>query len=140
MADTPQRLVERFYAEVCNRADEAVARAILAEDFGFRGSLGPERRGQDGFIDYMRSIHTALGDYTCIIDDLVAAGDRVAARMTFQGRHQGDFFGVAPSGEMVCWAGAAFFRIADGRIAELWVLGDIDSVKQQLGRDAASTF
>ena len=51
MADTPQRLVERFYEEVWNRADETVAREILAEDFAFRGSLGPERRGQDGFID-----------------------------------------------------------------------------------------
>lgn len=140
MADTPQRLVERFYEEVWNRADEAVAREILAEDFAFRGSLGPERRGQDGFIDYMRSIHAALGDYTCIIDDLVATDGEAAARMTFQGIHRGDFFGVAPTGKIVRWAGAAFFRIAEGRIAALWVLGDIDSVKQQLGRDAAATF
>jgi hypothetical protein len=36
----PQRLVERFYFDVWNRADEEAVRLILAADFRFRGSLG----------------------------------------------------------------------------------------------------
>ena len=140
MAATPAALVERFYGEVWNRADEAVAREILDEDFRFRGSLGPENRGQDGFIEYMRSIHAALADYTCTIEDIVATDDRAAARMNFKGIHRGEFFGVAPSGNIIKWAGAAFFRIAEGRIAELWVLGDVDSVKRQLGGGVSTVF
>ena len=50
MSTDPRHLVERFYNEVWNNADEAVAREILAEDFRFRGSLGPDKFGQDGFI------------------------------------------------------------------------------------------
>jgi hypothetical protein len=42
---TPAELVRRFYDEVWNRRDEAVAREILHRDFRFRGSLGPELRG-----------------------------------------------------------------------------------------------
>ena len=84
MQVTPKSLVERFYYEVWNRADEGVAREILHPKFRFRASLGPERRGPDGFIEYMRSIHAALGNYTCIIDDLVTTEDRAAARMTFK--------------------------------------------------------
>lgn len=125
-------LVERFYHEVWNAADETVAREILDPDFRFRGSLGPERRGQDGFIEYMRSVHDALADYTCIIEDLVATDDRVAAQMTFRGVHRADFFGVAATGRTVAWAGAAFFTIGENRIRSLWVLGDVDSLKQQL--------
>jgi len=53
MTGTPQELVERFYHEVWNRADEDVAREILHADFQFRGSLGPVYRGPDGFIGYM---------------------------------------------------------------------------------------
>jgi steroid delta-isomerase-like uncharacterized protein len=140
MASAPVALVERFYDEVWNDANEKVAREILHEDFHFRGSLGPEERGQDGFIAYMRSIHAALADYTCSIEDIVATDDRVAARMIFKGVHRGEFFGVAPSGKIVRWAGAAFFRIAGNRIVELWVLGDVDSVKRQLGDGAASVF
>ncbi|NKB56460.1 MAG: DUF4440 domain-containing protein [Alphaproteobacteria bacterium] len=133
-------LVERFYHEVWNRADEAVAREILAEDFRFRGSLGPEKRGRDGFIEYMRSVHHALRDYTCIIEDLVVTEDQVAARMIFKGVHQDEFFGVAATGREIAWAGAAFFEIENGRIAALWVLGDIDNVKQQLGGEASTSF
>lgn len=133
-------LVERFYYEVWNNADERVACEILSDDFRFRGSLGPEKRGSDGFIEYMRSIHQALADYRCIIDGIVVDDEQVAARMTFKGRHQATFFGVEATGREIAWAGAAFFRIENGRIAELWVLGDIDSVKEQLGRQASKGF
>src|SRR5260370_38915027 len=85
MTVTPRLLVERFYHEVWNKADEAVAREILHRDFRFRASLGPERRGPDGFIDYLRSIHKALPGYTCIIDDLVGTADHAAARRTLKG-------------------------------------------------------
>jgi steroid delta-isomerase-like uncharacterized protein len=130
---TPQSLVERFYHEVWNRADEAVAREILHPDFRFRASLGPERRGQDGFIEYMRSIHAALADYTCRIEDLVTMRNRAAARMSFSGIHRARFFGVEATGRVITWAAGAFFTTDGDRINELWVLGDIDSVKQQLG-------
>ena len=140
MPTDPKTLVERFYHELWNQADETVALEILDADFRFRGSLGPERRGRDGFIDYLRSIHAALGDYVCVIEDLVVTEDRAAARMTFRGRHQAPFFGVKATGREIEWAGAAFFRTRDGRITELWVLGDIDSVKQQLGTDDARSF
>jgi len=133
MPSTSRELVERFYHEVWNNADESVAREILDEDFRFRGSLGPEKRGQDGFIDYMRAVHDALADYQCIIEDLITTEDRATARMTFKGVHQAEFFGIEATGQEIKWAGAAFFTISDGRISELWVLGDIDSVKQQLG-------
>lgn len=134
------RLVEEFYHTVWNKADEEAARRVLSADFRFRGSLGPEKYGPDGFIAYMRSVHRALGGYICVIEEVVADGDRVAARMRFRGRHQAEFFGVAATGRDIEWAGAAFFRVDQDRIAELWVLGDIDSVKQQLGQGTSAGF
>lgn len=136
----PRQLVERFYYELWNKADEDVARVILDEGFRFRGSLGPEKRGRDGFIAYLRFIHAALDGYTCTIEDLIQTQDRVAARMTFRGVHKGEFFGVQPTGREIAWAGAAFFTVRNGVIAELWVLGDIDSVKAQLGPGADAGF
>jgi hypothetical protein len=49
MADTVENLVRRFYEEAWNRWDDTVVDALLAEDFVFRGSLGDEVRGRDGW-------------------------------------------------------------------------------------------
>jgi steroid delta-isomerase-like uncharacterized protein len=133
-------LVERFYYEAWNRADEDVARAILHPEFRFRASLGPERIGPDGFIDYMQSIHAALADYTCIIDDLIAEDNRAAARMIFRGIHRGPFFGVEATGREISWVGSAFFTTDGRQITDLWVLGDVDSVKRQLGLSPETSF
>ncbi len=127
-----EHLVIRFYDDVWNRSDEALAREIVTPDFTFRGSLGLTKQGPEGFIDYMRTVHAALAGYTCTIDDLFATEARAAARMTFAGKHQGEFFGFPPTGRQVTWSGAAFFTFSGGRINDLWVLGDIDAIKSQL--------
>jgi predicted ester cyclase len=126
-------LIEDFYYRVWNRGEEEVARQILASDLRFRGSTGPIRSGVEDFLSYVRLIRGALSCYECVIEDLVMEGDRVFAKMLFKGRHTGTFFGVAPSEREISWAGAALFHIAQNRIHSIWVLGDVDSLKQQLG-------
>ena len=133
-------LVRRFYSEVWNRSDEAVAYAILHDDFRFRGSLGSEWIGPAEFVGYVRSVHTALAGYTCMVEDLIESGLRVAARMRFTGTHAAPFFGVPASGRQLTWSGAAFFTVDGRRITELWVLGDIDGLKQQLGAGVTACF
>jgi predicted ester cyclase len=88
----------------------------------------------------MRFVHAALAHYTCTIDDLIATNDRAAARMTFSGVHRGRLFSVDATGREIRWSGAAFFTAGGGQITELWVLGDVDSVKQQLNARAGSRF
>lgn len=138
MPTSPTRLVERFYQEVWNEANEDVAREILHPEFRFRASLGPEKSGPEGFIEYMRLIHAALSEYTCTIQDIIEQGNRAAARLRFSGLHRGTLFGVAATGRPIAWSGAAFFSTDGRQITSLWVLGDVDAVKQQLGRDGGA--
>jgi predicted ester cyclase len=81
-----------------------------------------------------------LADYRCVIDDLVTAGSRAAARMTFTAIHRGVLFDVPATGRVITWVGAAFFTIAQNRVTRLWVIGDIDAVKRQLGVGASDPF
>lgn len=131
-SDLHRRQVRRFYDEIWNRADLGVIPELLAVDVTFRGSLGRALTGHAEFADYVRGVTTVLGDYRCEIVTLVADGDRVAARMTFSGIHRGPLLGVPATGRRVSWTGAAFFTFSDGRIADLWVLGDIDGLRRQL--------
>ena len=137
-------LIERFYGELWDRGDLSVAGEILAPDFRFRGSLGPEKIGVDAFLEYVRLVRGALSGYRSDIEHMVQDGASVACRMTFSGDHIGPLFGVAATGKRISWPAAAFFEIPPGapgvdRIAALWVLGDVDAVKRQLGAQGAET-
>ncbi len=140
MSTTPTQLIEQFYHEVWNKGDEAIAHKILHLDFMFRGSLGPEHHGPDGFIQYLRAVRTSLPDFICNIQEIVSEDNRAVARMEFVGTHEGEFYGVAPTGQQIIWSGAAFFKTDGRQIVDLWVLGDIDAVKHQLGVQRGGSF
>lgn len=125
-------LVDAFYRRIWNAGELDAASSLLTDAFVFRGSLGNELQGREAFLDYVRTVRTALGDYRCDILDCVTEGDRAFARMRFSGRHVGVFRGFAPTGKPVEWAGAALFRFEDFRIAELWVLGDLAGLDAML--------
>jgi len=137
---SPERLIERFYREIWDHADEEVAREILAASLRFRGSLGPEKRGPEGFIEYLRAVHAALENFESIVEDLLVDGNRAAVRLTFRGIHRGVLFGFEPTGKLVSWQAAAIFETDGEKITALWLLGDVDAVKRQLGAPEAQTF
>jgi steroid delta-isomerase-like uncharacterized protein len=118
-------LVADFYRRIWNDGDLAAAETLLADDFAFRGSLGIEKRGRDEFLKYVRSVRAALSDYHCEILTCVTESDQAFAQMRFSGRHAGTFLGYPATGKAVHWLGAALFRVNDGVIAQLWVLGDL---------------
>jgi steroid delta-isomerase-like uncharacterized protein len=131
-------LVQDFYERIWNGGDDAAALELLADDFTFRGSLGPSMQGRDAFLVYVRAVRGSLADYRCEILACVAEGRQAFARMRFSGRHTGEFRGHAPTGKVVAWQGAALFTFAADRIADLWVLGDLAGLDEALRADAAS--
>jgi steroid delta-isomerase-like uncharacterized protein len=132
--DHHKQQVVRFYREIWNRPDLSVVPEILAPDVSFRGSLGAVKSGHAEFGDYVRHVTGALGEYRCDIEDLVAEADQVVARMVFSGVHRAEFLGVPATGRRVAWAGAAFFTFEDGFVKDLWVLGDLFGLHEQLRR------
>jgi steroid delta-isomerase-like uncharacterized protein len=125
-------LIERFYTEMWNRFDKALIPALLTEDLEFRGSLGQVKRGHRQFAEYVEFIRAVFPDFTNIVEEIVSEGDRSFARLTYRGTHRGELFGIPASGRRVEYAGAARFRFRDGRIASVWVLGDVYGLLQQL--------
>lgn len=123
-------LVEAFYEKVWNAGEDSSE--LVAPSLRFRGSLGVECEGRAAFADYVRSVRESLADYHCEIVEAVDDGDRCFARMRFSGRHVGTLLAVPATGRTVCWEGAALFHREDGRIARVWVLGDIDALREQL--------
>jgi steroid delta-isomerase-like uncharacterized protein len=132
-AQANRALIRRYYEELWNRWDLAVADEIIAEDLTFRGSLAVRVRSRAGFKQYVAMVRGAFPDFHNTIEDLVAEGDRVAVRLSYRGTHRGDLFGMAPTGKKISYAGAALFRIVGGKIVDGWVLGDTLRLLRQLG-------
>ena len=70
--ETNKSLVRRFYNVVWNTWDEQATREILSPEIDFRGSIGLQKHGQDGFIEYLNIMQSAFPDFHNQIDDLVA--------------------------------------------------------------------
>ena len=88
--------------------------------------------GIAGFKYAVQALQTAFPDLTMTVHDLIAEGDKVVARLTARGTHQGSFRGIAPTGRVVEWTGIRIFRIAEGKIAEHWANWDDLSLVQLL--------
>jgi steroid delta-isomerase-like uncharacterized protein len=103
-------LVRRYYEELWNQWRLDLIDQLIASDFAFRGSIGLQVQGRDGFRDYMATIRAAFPDFHNVVEDLIAEGDQVAARLTYRGTHRGSLLGVAPTGRRISYAGMALFR------------------------------
>lgn len=126
--------VHRLYEAIRNQTDKEVIPSLIHPDVRFRGSLGEVQRGLDKFSGYLDFVREALDHYRCDIIDMVAEDDRVYARILYSGVHRGDFFGFAPTYAKLRWEGIAAFTFTDGKIAELWAIGDMQAVLKQLAR------
>ena len=129
--------VRRFYKVLWDAHDRDAIPSVLHDDFNFRGSLGDEKRGHNGFTEYVDKIHSALGNYRCVIEVLVEERNKVFAKMSFGGVHRGRFMGYAPSGKRLNWSGCALFTFRGEKVSDLWVLGDLKGLEDQLKRNGS---
>ncbi len=60
-----------------------------------------EVRGTQTVKDNIVWFRNAFPDLSCTVEEQVAEDDKVVSRWTLRGTHQGEFFGVAASGERV---------------------------------------
>lgn len=127
-----QNLIVRYYHEMWNKWNFALADQLLAEEISFRGSLGTETHGRAAFCDYMRRVQGTFPDFYNEIGEMIAERNRVFAQLTYTGTHRGEICGVAPTGAKVSYAGAASFRIENGQISQGWVLDDLAGLLGQL--------
>ena len=67
------------------------------------------------------------------IQDVIVAGDTIAARAVVTGTQEKDFGGIRSSGKSFTIDQALFARVRDDRIIEAWEIVDTASLMRQLG-------
>jgi steroid delta-isomerase-like uncharacterized protein len=128
-------LVRRWFEEVWNKGREEAIDEMFDEEgvaHGLADETGAPLRGASGFKPFFRKFREAFPGVEVVVDDAISEGDRVAARCTVRGRHEGHTLGFAATSRPVEFTGMTFARVRDGKIVEAWNNFDFMSMFQQL--------
>jgi predicted ester cyclase len=127
---------QRFH-DAANTGDiEVISKSIdefVAPDAVIRTPLPIEATGADALKQIWAMLLRIYPDIHLTVEDLIAEGDKVVGRTTVTGTHQGEFMGVAPTGNSVTYNEMFMFRFADGRVVETWGVVDVYAQMKQIG-------
>jgi steroid delta-isomerase-like uncharacterized protein len=131
-ASRNKEIIRRYFDRWANHGDTAVADELMAPNLVLRNppnvltNLADYKRSMAGF-------HAAFPDLRFTIEDEIAEGDRVVVRWSLRGTNTGPYQGQPATGKPIAVTGASTFRLADGRIQEVWVSMDRLGLMDQLG-------
>jgi steroid delta-isomerase-like uncharacterized protein len=136
MSEANKQLVRRWFEEVWNKG-RADAIDEMFDENGIAHGLADDPanpiKGPTAFRPFHETFRQAFPNMVIDIEDLVAEGDRVAARCAVRAKHEGEFMGRAATQSPVEFTGITIVRIANGKIVEAWNNFDFMTMYKQVG-------
>lgn len=132
-AEDNKRINRQFYERVFNQHNLDAIPEYIGKSYtghSFPPGLPP---GPEGLKVFLSVFFSAFPDGKVTVEDILAEGDRVAARAVFSGTHQGDFQGIPATGKKVAVPAIDLARFEDGKLVEHWGGPDLMSLMVQLG-------
>ena len=129
------KAVIRSFVEFVNAHNWDRLRILLAPNFIRYSDAGgePEVRSAEDLITRLKNEVLTFPDAEETLLDLIAEGERVAARSHFRGTQVGSMGSYPPSGKVLSATCLAIYHLKGGRIAEAWVEWDNLYGLRQLG-------
>jgi steroid delta-isomerase-like uncharacterized protein len=121
MTEENKAIARRVY-EIVSTGNFERATEIVDQDASDneRCVQDPPAKLIDTFKETFTEAREGFPDLSVTVEDVMAEGDRVAARVTMRGTHHGEFQGIAPTGKHVEVKAMDMFRISNGKIVEHW--------------------
>jgi steroid delta-isomerase-like uncharacterized protein len=142
VTQTPEKnkaAIRKLYEDLLNTGNLELLDQLIAEDY-----VGIyDQRGPSAFAETIRTLRQGFPDIQWTIEDLVAAGDRVAVRWSWQGTHKNPFRGFPASHKKVTDKAIAIYQFRDNKIVHAWIETDRLGLLQQIGavpQDLGSTL
>jgi predicted ester cyclase len=121
-AEENKAVVRREQEELWNHTGDLDA----AEELFAAGQADAAKQGA---ADFRRG----FPDVISTIEDIIAEGDKVVAYWRSRATHQGNYMGIAPTGNRIEFTGISVYRIEEGKIAREWTVEDQFGLMQQIG-------
>ena len=127
------KLLKRFYDEFWNKRRFDILDELVTQDcllhFADRSHQMLSETSRKVHQDWIKS----FPDLKFTIHDLMEEGDLTAVRLTFEGTHQGQFEGIAPTNKHFRVTEMLFARVQGDKICEMWEDYDMLGMMKQLG-------
>jgi steroid delta-isomerase-like uncharacterized protein len=128
------KVVMRRFVEFINTGSEKLAEELISPDAIFHVPGRPEPlRGPAGYLAVIGMMRGGFPDIQWTLEEMIAEDDKVAARFTMRGTHQGSFFGVPPTGKTIAVQAMNFYRLSGGQFIEERGQPDLLGLLQQIG-------
>jgi predicted ester cyclase len=72
-------------------------------------------------------------DIDVTVEDVIGEGDRVYARFTTRGTHNGTLMGIPPTGRPVTIHEMSCHRLEGGKVVESWIGENVPNILYQIG-------
>ena len=127
--------LRRIYEEMFNQGKLAIADELIAHDFLNHAAPPGSNRGPESMRQLVTMLSTTFPDMHYTVEELVAEGDTVVARVTMSGTHRGPgpVQGMPPTGRSVRQDQMHFIHFRDGKVVEHRAVRDDLGVMRQLG-------
>jgi steroid delta-isomerase-like uncharacterized protein len=115
---------------------ESVDRLIdqyMAEDFVEHEVIPGMDNTRETPRQLFKMMFTAFPDFRATVDEMLQDGDKVVARVTFSGTHEGEFMGVPASGNRVAWSAIDILQFRDDKVVAHWGVMDMAAAMAQMG-------
>ncbi len=135
-AEENKKMARRFMEEAFGQDKPELVDDLLDPDFVRYDPYieAGEVRGTQTVKENIVWFRNAFPDLSCTIEEQVAEGEKVVSRWTLRGTHQGDFFGVAGTGNRVEFTGIQIDRFDEsGKIVEERAEFDLLGAMRQVG-------
>jgi steroid delta-isomerase-like uncharacterized protein len=133
MSTESAKALVRQVVEDWHHADLDALDAHFHAGYVNRDPANPNVTDLDSYKHWAASAWAAFPDMRITIQDLIAEDDRVAKIWSLEATHQGEFAGIAPTGQRITWSGITIYRIRDDRVAECVWQTDALGLLSQLG-------
>ncbi len=124
-------LARKFFEEAWGKGNLAAVDEFIAADYVMYPIPPGLPPGPEGTKQAITTYRTAFPDLQATVDDIFAAGDRVALRWSIRGTHLGDWLGIPPTGNHMAATGISVYRMAGGKMVENWTNIDLSPTEEE---------
>jgi predicted ester cyclase len=133
-AEENKAAVRRIYDELWNERRLEVADEVIAEGgVNYDTGLTPQPFGPEEMKGTVQMVTAGFPDNHHRVEEVLAEGDHVVARVTLTGTHEGELMGIAPTGRKIEVTEIHIYRLANGKAVEHRVGRDDLGAMRQLG-------